>query len=52
MVFPRAEMVSATDDILTDNGVRSPGFGGHAGDLEREEITALDPAGRVSRFRA
>ncbi len=25
MVFPRAEMVSATDDILTDNGVRSQG---------------------------
>ena len=24
-VFPRAEMVSATDDILTDNGVRSQG---------------------------
>ena len=25
LVFPRAEMVSATDDILTDNGVRSQG---------------------------
>jgi hypothetical protein len=25
MVFPRAEMVSATDEILTDNGVRSQG---------------------------
>ncbi len=25
VVFPRAEMVSATDDILTDNGVRSQG---------------------------
>ena len=25
MVFPRAEMVAATDDILTDNGVRSQG---------------------------
>jgi len=25
MVFPRAEMVTATDDILTDNGVRSQG---------------------------
>jgi hypothetical protein len=25
MVFPRAEMAAATDDILTDNGVRSQG---------------------------
>jgi S1-C subfamily serine protease len=25
VVFPRAEMLSATDDILTDNGVRSQG---------------------------
>ena len=25
MVFPRAEMVAATDDILTDNGVRAQG---------------------------
>ncbi|MGD1084210.1 MAG: trypsin-like peptidase domain-containing protein [Verrucomicrobiota bacterium] len=25
LVFPRAEMVSATDEILTDNGVRSQG---------------------------
>ena len=25
MVFPRAEMVAATDGILTDNGVRSQG---------------------------
>ena len=25
MIFPRAEMLSATDDILTDNGVRSQG---------------------------
>jgi S1-C subfamily serine protease len=25
MVFPRAQMVSATDEILTDNGVRSQG---------------------------
>ena len=25
VVFPRAEMVAATDDILTDNGVRSQG---------------------------
>ncbi|HEX9047207.1 MAG TPA: trypsin-like serine protease, partial [Verrucomicrobiae bacterium] len=25
MVFPRAQMVAATDDILTDNGVRSQG---------------------------
>jgi len=25
MVFPRAEMVAATDEILTDNGVRSQG---------------------------
>jgi S1-C subfamily serine protease len=25
MVFPRAEMATATDDILTDNGVRSQG---------------------------
>ena len=24
-VFPRKEMVEATDDILTDNGVRSQG---------------------------
>ena len=25
MVFPRAEMVAATDGILTDNGIRSQG---------------------------
>jgi hypothetical protein len=25
LVFPRAEMVAATDEILTDNGVRSQG---------------------------
>ena len=25
MVFPRAQMVAATDEILTDNGVRSQG---------------------------
>lgn len=25
MVFPRASMVAATDDILTDNGIRSQG---------------------------
>jgi len=25
LVFPRAELVAATDDILTDNGVRSQG---------------------------
>ena len=25
MVFPRAEMLAATDDILTDNGIRSQG---------------------------
>ena len=25
LVFPRADMVAATDDILTDNGVRSQG---------------------------
>ena len=25
MVFPRAEMVTATNDILTDNGIRSQG---------------------------
>ena len=25
LVFPRAETVAATDDILTDNGVRSQG---------------------------
>lgn len=25
MVFPRAEMMSATEEILTDNGVRSQG---------------------------
>jgi hypothetical protein len=25
LVFPRAEMVAATDDILNDNGVRSQG---------------------------
>jgi S1-C subfamily serine protease len=25
MVFPRAEMVAATDDILTDNGIRAQG---------------------------
>ena len=25
MVFPRAEMLAATDEILTDNGVRSQG---------------------------
>jgi hypothetical protein len=25
MVFPRAEMLAATDDILTDNGVRAQG---------------------------
>ena len=25
LVFPRAEMVAATDDILSDNGIRSQG---------------------------
>ena len=25
MVFPRAELVGATDDVLTDNGIRSQG---------------------------
>jgi hypothetical protein len=25
IVFPRAEMVAATNDILTDNGIRSQG---------------------------
>jgi hypothetical protein len=25
MVFPRAEMLAATDEILTDNGIRSQG---------------------------
>ena len=25
LVFPRAEMVAATEEILTDNGVRSQG---------------------------
>jgi len=25
MVFPRAQMIAATDDILTDNGVRAQG---------------------------
>jgi hypothetical protein len=25
MVFPRSEMVAATDEILTDNGIRSQG---------------------------
>jgi hypothetical protein len=25
MIFPRAELVAATDEILTDNGVRSQG---------------------------
>ena len=25
LVFPRAEMVAATDEILTDNGIRSQG---------------------------
>jgi hypothetical protein len=25
MVFPRAQMLVATDEILTDNGVRSQG---------------------------
>ena len=25
MVFPRAQMLAATDEILTDNGVRSQG---------------------------
>jgi hypothetical protein len=25
LVFPRAEMISATDQILTDNGIRSQG---------------------------
>jgi len=25
MVFPRTQMVAATDDILTDNGVRAQG---------------------------
>jgi hypothetical protein len=25
MVFPRAEMLAATDGILTDNGIRSQG---------------------------
>jgi len=25
MIFPRAAMVAATDDILTDNGVRAQG---------------------------
>jgi hypothetical protein len=25
MIFPRAQMVAATDEILTDNGVRSQG---------------------------
>ena len=36
MVFPRAQMLAATDEILTDNGVRSPGFAGHAGGVERQ----------------
>jgi hypothetical protein len=25
LVFPRAEMVAATDDILSDNGIRTQG---------------------------
>jgi hypothetical protein len=25
MIFPRAQMLAATDDILTDNGVRAQG---------------------------
>jgi len=25
MIFPRSEMLAATDEILTDNGVRSQG---------------------------
>jgi hypothetical protein len=25
MIFPRKEMLAATDDILTDNGIRSQG---------------------------
>ncbi len=25
LVFPRKEMLAATDDILTDNGIRSQG---------------------------
>jgi len=25
MIFPRAELLAATDEILTDNGVRSQG---------------------------
>ena len=30
LVFPRAQMVAATEGILTDNGVRAQGSAGHA----------------------
>jgi len=38
LVFPRADMLAATDEILTDNGVRSQGSPGHPGHLERQAV--------------
>jgi len=51
MIFPRAQMVAATDEILTDNGVRSQGSADHAGDLEHQTFQIGRPTAAGGRDR-